>query len=97
MLMGKVIGTVVATQKDYRLEGLKLLLIEQVTPDLQSKSSTVVAVDSVGAGLDEIVLYSAGSSARLTDITENKPVDTVIVAIVDTVEKAGVVTYQKAV
>ena len=93
--MGKVIGTVVSTQKDYRLEGLKLLLVEQVTPEIDLKGSTVVAVDSVGAGTGEIVLYSAGSSARLTDITENKPVDTVIVAIVDTVEKDGKVTYQK--
>lgn len=95
MLMGKVIGTVVASQKDYRLEGLKLLLIEQVTPEMKETGSTVVAVDSVGAGIDEIVLYSAGSSARLTNITENKPVDTVIVAIVDTVEMLGTVTYQK--
>lgn len=95
MLMGKVIGTVVASQKDYRLEGLKLLLIEQVSADIQPKGSTVVAVDSVGAGVGEVVLYSAGSSARLTDITENKPVDTVIVAIVDTVEKEGTILYQK--
>lgn len=95
MLMGKVIGTVVATQKDYRLEGLKLLVLEAVKPDLTATGSTVVAVDSVGAGLDEIVLYSAGSSARLTDITENKPVDTVIVAIVDTVDVNGKLTYQK--
>ena len=95
MLMGKVIGTVVASQKDYRLEGLKLLLLEQVSPDMKSTGSTVVAVDSVGAGIDEIVLYAAGSSARLTDVTENKPVDTVIVAIVDTVHQLGKVTYQK--
>lgn len=95
MLMGKVIGTVVASQKDYRLEGLKLLLLEAVKNDMTPTGSTVVAVDSVGAGLDEIVLYSAGSSARLTDITENKPVDTVIVAIVDMVDVNGELTYQK--
>jgi microcompartment protein CcmK/EutM len=93
--MGKVIGTVVASQKDYRLEGLKLLIVEQVTPEIEDKGSTVVAVDSVGAGIGEVVLYSAGSSARLTDTTENKPVDTVIVAIVDSVEKEGKNTYQK--
>lgn len=95
MLMGKVIGTVVASQKDYRLQGLKLLVLEQVNHQAIPSGSTVVAVDSVGAGVGEIVLYSAGSSARLTDITEGKPVDTVIVAIVDTVEKEGTVTYQK--
>lgn len=95
MLLGKVIGTVVASQKDYRLEGLKLLVLEQVNHLIEPKGSMVVAVDSVGAGVGEIVLYSAGSSARLTDITEGKPVDTVIIAIVDTVEKEGTVTYQK--
>lgn len=95
MLMGKVIGTVVASQKDYRLEGLKLLILEQVTPDIKGKGSTIVAVDSVGAGIGEVVLYAAGSSARLTDITENKPVDTVIVAIVDTVAQEGKILYQK--
>lgn len=95
MFMGKIIGTVVATQKDYRLDGLKLLVIEQVNPELKPTGATVVAADSVGAGLNEIVLYSSGSSARLTDITENKPVDTVIIAIIDTIEQAGKVTYQK--
>ena len=95
MLIGKVIGTVVASQKDYRLIGLKLLLVEQVNPELKSTGQYVVAVDSVGSGLNEIVLLSAGSSARLTDITEGKPVDTVIVAIVDSIEKNGSNTYQK--
>lgn len=95
MLMGKVIGTVVASQKDYRLQGLKLLVIEQVDPQANPTGSTVVAVDTVGAGFGEIVLCAAGSSARLTDVTEGKPVDTVIIAIVDTVEKEGTVTYQK--
>ena len=95
MLIGKVIGTVVASQKDYRLEGLKLLLIEQINPELKSNGQYVVAVDSVGAGINEIVLLSAGSSARLTDITEGKPVDTVIVAIVDTIEKNNITTYRK--
>lgn len=95
MLIGKVIGTVVASQKDHRLVGLKLLLIEQVNPELKSTGQYLVAADSVGAGLDEIVLLSAGSSARLTDITEGKPVDTVVIAIVDSIERNGCNTYQK--
>jgi len=91
------VGTVVATQKDAGLLGAKLQVVQGVDPgDLKPRGGFVVAVDSVGAGEGEIVLYTSGSSARQTKATEAKPVDAVIVAIVDTVEIDGKTAYQKA-
>lgn len=95
MNLGKVIGTVVSTRKDPKLEGLKLLLLEPTDPTGKPKGNCLVAVDSVGAGKGEVVLYCSGSSARQTDPTQGKPVDAVIMAIVDEVEAGGEVTYQK--
>ncbi|MFA6409047.1 MAG: EutN/CcmL family microcompartment protein [Gammaproteobacteria bacterium] len=95
MQLGKVVGTVVATRKDEKLEGLKMLLVKYINVDGSFTGAFVVAVDSVGAGKDEVVLVAAGSSARQTDITKDKPVDTVIMAIVDTVEVDGKIVYNK--
>jgi microcompartment protein CcmK/EutM len=92
MFLAKVIGNVVATQKDSRFQGMKLLLVQPyINKDrvLTASGSSVVAVDSVGAGLGECVLFTQGSSARLTDRTREAPVDAVIVGIVDTVEVDG--------
>lgn len=92
MFLAKVIGNVVATQKDSRFLGMKLLLIQPyITKEqaLAASGSSVVAVDSVGAGLGECVLFTQGSSARLTDRTKDAPVDAVIIGIVDTVEVNG--------
>ena|ERR1035441_946128 len=94
MFLAKVIGNVVATQKDSRFQGMKLLLIQPyINKDrvLTASGSSVVAVDSVGAGLGECVLFTQGSSARLTDRTKDAPVDAVIVGIVDTVEVDGAI------
>jgi microcompartment protein CcmK/EutM len=95
MLLGKVIGTVVASQKEEEIKGLRLLLVRTVDADMAATKSLVVAVDSVGAGVGEVVLFAQGSSARQTKQTENRPVDAVIMAIVDTVEVGGEVRYQK--
>jgi ethanolamine utilization protein EutN len=92
MFLAKVIGNVVSTQKNVRFLGSKLLLIQPyITREgkLVESGSSVVAVDSVGAGEGELVMFTQGSSARLTDTTRDLPVDTVIVGIVDTVEIAG--------
>lgn len=83
MILGRVIGTVWATRKDEQLTGMKLQLVRELNLDLSPSSNFVVAVDSVGAGVDEIVLVVQGSSARQTELTKNKPVDAVITAIVD--------------
>ncbi len=83
MTLGKVIGTVWATRKDVQLTGMKLQLVHELDLDGNLKGRFVVAVDSVGAGVGETVLFAQGSSARQTDLTRNKPVDAVITAIVD--------------
>ena len=83
MILGKVIGTVWATRNDEQLRGLTLQLVRELDPDGSEKSRYVVAVDSVGAGVGETVLFVQGSSARQTEVTKNKPIDAVIVAIVD--------------
>ena len=83
MILAKVIGTVWATKKDERLVGMKLQIVRPVELDYKEKSSFLVAVDSVGAGVGEIVLICQGSSARQTELTENKAVDATIMAIVD--------------
>jgi microcompartment protein CcmK/EutM len=93
--VAKVIGTVVASRKDPKLEGLKLLLLQQADLSGAPKGGLVVAVDSVGAGLGELVLYASGSSARQTEVTQNRPVDTVIMAIVDEIETGGSSAFRK--
>ncbi len=96
MLFGQVVGTVVATRKDPELEGLKLLVVKGVDLDGKTTNSVIVAVDAVGAGVGELVLYAAGSSARQTEITRNKPVDHVIMAIVDEISVGGKARFSKA-
>jgi microcompartment protein CcmK/EutM len=83
LFLGKVIGTVWSTKKDENLVGAKFLIVKQLDLDLKEKSNFVVAVDSVGAGEGEIVLVATGSSSRQTEFTKNKPIDAVIMAIVD--------------
>ena len=83
MLLGRVIGTVWATQKDEKLEGLRLLIVRAVDLELKPLPNFVIAVDSVSAGVGELVLVAQGSSARQTQETHNKPVDAVIMAIVE--------------
>jgi len=95
MVLGRVEGTVVATRKADRLEGLKLLLVGVVDPNGKPTGASFVAVDAAGAGTGEIVLCAQGSSSRLTPATENRPVDAVIVGIVDAVEAGGTLTYRK--
>jgi microcompartment protein CcmK/EutM len=89
MKLGRVIGSVVATRKDPSLEGTKLLVVENLTLDLKSEGGYVVAVDAVGAGASEVVLYASGSSARQTPVTRDRPVDAVIMAIVDSFDAHG--------
>jgi microcompartment protein CcmK/EutM len=96
MLMGTVVGTVVSTRKDEELEGLKFLIVEGCDAKGKANGAMVVAADAVGAGDGERVLYAAGSSARQTTITKNRPVDHVIMAIVDLVEVGGKTTYEKS-
>ncbi|MBI2609350.1 MAG: EutN/CcmL family microcompartment protein [Deltaproteobacteria bacterium] len=95
MLIGRVEGTVVASHKDPNLNGMKLHVVQQTDHLGNPKGSQVVAVDAVGAGVGELVLYASGSSARQTEVTQNKPVDAVIMAIVDEIEVQGKSTFVK--
>ena len=95
MLLGRVIGTLVATRKEPRMEGLKFLVVRNVAADGSDGDGYVVAVDSVGAGPDELVLYATGSSARQTAETDGRPCDAIIMAIVDTWELDGDEVYRK--
>lgn len=96
MIVARVLGTVVCSQKDPRLEGAKLQLVQPVDYNsLKGDAKPLVAVDSVGAGQGEIVLVVAGSSARQTQQTQNTPVDAVIMAIVDTIDMDGRTVYRK--
>ena len=88
MLLGRVIGTVWATRHDPSLDGMKFLVVQGIRPDQSPLHSFVVAVDSVGAGVGETVLVAQGSSGRQTEITKDRPVDAVIMAIVDACEVA---------
>jgi len=95
VLLGRVTGTVVASRKEPLMEGMTLLLIRQIDVDDSDQDGYVVAVDSVGAGVGEVVLYASGSSARQTALTKDRPCDAVIMAIVDTWEVDGDVVYSK--
>jgi microcompartment protein CcmK/EutM len=95
MLLGRVTGTVVASQKEPLMEGFTFLLVRQVGVDNADSGGYVVAVDAVGAGVGEVVMYASGSSARQTSLTQNRPCDAVIMAIVDTWEVDGTTVYVK--
>src|SRR5215475_2032021 len=83
MILARVVGTVVATRKDPRLEGKKLLIVKPVSPDGKDEAGYVVAVDTVSAGYRETVIAVAGSSARLAEGCKDTPVDNAIIGIVD--------------
>ncbi len=95
MNLAKVLGRVVATRKEETLEGLKLLMLGIAGPDGELTGGSVVAVDAVGAGEGEYVLYASGSSARQTIVTDGKPVDAVVMAIVDSWDIEGEDRYKK--
>jgi microcompartment protein CcmK/EutM len=95
MLIAKVIGTTVSTIKDEKLHGQKLLIVRQTDEKGEFIGKPYVAVDTVDAGVGDLVLTAHGSSARQTNITDNRPVDAVIMAMIDTLEVDGKVTFQK--
>jgi microcompartment protein CcmK/EutM len=95
MFLGKVVGSLVATQKEASLDGLKFLVVRRLTVKNKEESGYVVAADAVGAGIDEVVMVATGSSARQTVMTDKRPCDAVIMAIVDTWEIDGKEQYRK--
>ena len=95
MLLGKVTGSVVATQKDEKLENLKFLVVQVHSHEMKPKDQYVVAVDSVDAGPGDMVMYASGSSARQTARTDGRPCDAVIMAVVDSWDIGGENVYEK--
>ncbi|MCB9777857.1 MAG: EutN/CcmL family microcompartment protein [Alphaproteobacteria bacterium] len=95
MKLGRIVGTVVSTRKDEKIESLKLYVVRDLSMSIGDKDSFVVAADSVGAGLGEVVLYASGSSARQTSMTDGRPIDACVMAIVDTIDVDGDVVYDK--
>jgi len=96
MLLGKVIGTLVASRKETSIEGVKLLVVRPCDVDGNVGDAVeVVAADAVGAGVGEVVLYAQGSSARQTELTHQRPLDATIMAIVDSVAVDGETRYVK--
>lgn len=85
MILARVVGTIVATRKDPRLEGKKLLIVRPVSPEDKFESGYAIAVDTVGAGVNERVIAVSGSSARMADGCKDLPLDLAIVGIVDEV------------
>ncbi len=95
MNLGRVTGTLVASRKEPLLDGLAMLVVRQLDETGEPKGGYIVAVDSVGAGVGEVVLYASGSSARQTAVTKDKPCDAVIMAIVDQWDVDGETVYVK--
>lgn len=96
MKIGLIVGSLVASQKDPGLTGLRLQIVRPVSVHNQIGQDYVVAVDAVGAGVGDYILYAGGSSARQTVQTEGRPIDAVIMAIVDTWEVDGQVAYDRS-
>ena len=85
MILARVVGTVVATRKDPRLEGHKLLILKPVSPEGKDEAGYLISIDTVSAGNRELVIAVSGSSARMAEGCKDKPIDNAIIAIVDTV------------
>jgi microcompartment protein CcmK/EutM len=95
MQLAKVVGTVVSTRKEESLEGLKLLFVRAVDEEGKETGTFLVAADAVGAGPEEMVLIASGSSARQTRLTDKRPVDAVVMAIVDSWSVGSMTKYKK--
>jgi microcompartment protein CcmK/EutM len=95
MLIAKIIGTTVSTIKDEKLTGRKLLILRQTDETGAPFGKPYVAVDTLDAGIGDLVLTAHGSSGRQTSLTSNSPVDAVIMAVVDHLEVGGKVVYRK--
>ncbi len=95
MQIALVIGSAVATIKDEKLHGRKLLLVRLADEQGAASGPPLVAIDTVSAGAGDLVIVTAGSSARQTELTLNAPVDLVIVGVIDSLEIGGAVTYRK--
>ncbi|RRD49610.1 EutN/CcmL family microcompartment protein [Arachnia propionica] len=95
MRIARVVGVAVSTAKAETLRGSKLLLLRPATPTDEPHGDVFVAVDAVGAGTGELVLVADGSASRQTELTGESPVDCVVMAILDSLEVEGEITFRK--
>lgn len=96
MTIARVSGTVVATRRSDRIDGANWLLVEECDQSGKGRGEYLVALDMVGADRGQLVLLTQGSSCRWTHRTDDKPMDTLVVAIVDQIDEAGTLTYSQA-
>ena len=96
MFIARVIGTTVSTIKDPKLAGQKLLILRQTDERGEAFGKPYVAIDTVDAGVGDLVLTAAGSSARQTATTKDTPVDAVIMSIIDSLQVDGEVVFRKS-
>lgn len=96
MLIAKVVGSAVATIKDQSLNGAKLLIVREANARGEAIGKPLVAIDTVDAGVGDVVLIASGSSARQTSFTKDRPVDAVIMALLDSLEVDGETTFRKS-
>jgi microcompartment protein CcmK/EutM len=95
MLIARVVGTVVSTIKDDKLVGRKILIVREATTENEVVGKPIAAIDTVDAGIGDLVLIAQGSSARLTSQTKETPTDAVIMAIIDELAVDGKITFKK--
>ncbi|MHB0971614.1 MAG: EutN/CcmL family microcompartment protein [Thermoanaerobaculia bacterium] len=95
MQLARVVGSVVATRKETSLQGIKMLVVRPLDENGRESGNAIISADAVGAGPDEVVLIAAGSSARQTTVTDKRPVDSVILAIVDSWSVGDDTKYKK--
>lgn len=96
MLIAQVVGTIVSTIKDEKMVGRKLLIVREATTENEVVGKPIAAVDTVDAGVGDLVLIAQGSSARQTNVTKETPTDAVIMAVIDELEVGGKYTYRKS-
>ncbi len=96
MLIARVVGNIVSTIKDDKLTGRKLLIVREATAENELVGKPIAAVDTVDAGIGDLVLIAQGSSARQTNLTKETPTDAVIMAIIDELQVDGKITFKKS-
>jgi len=95
MLLGKVVGTVVSSSTNIGIEGARFLLVDKCNQAGVKKGDYLVALDLVGVGNDELVMIAESTSARETATTANKPIDAIIIGIIDEIDENETITYKK--
>ena len=95
MLIGRVVGTVVSSVKDPKVAALKFQIVQELDEQNRPRERYIVAADTIGAGHGDLVLFATGSSARQTTLTDGRPIDAAIFAVIDSWDVDDKLVYQK--